>query len=122
MVRLTDEEPAILFADLGRLRVRAEVDERFVHELHAGMPAEIYGRTLGKDIHQGAVTLVKRVMGPKTVFARSAVERVDLDVVQLFVDMPADFQAPVGLRVDVRIDASAPPTMKSSAPGAFSKR
>ena len=41
------------------------------------------------------------MMGPKTVFARVADERRDLDVVQVLIEMGPDFQFPVGLRVDV---------------------
>ncbi|MBY0587898.1 HlyD family efflux transporter periplasmic adaptor subunit [bacterium] len=103
VVRAIDPEPAILFADITKLRVRAEVDERFVDALKVGVSADVYGRPLGDRVFKGTVTSIKQIMGPKTVFSRAAAERVDLDVVQLFIDMPAEFKAPVGLRVDVRI-------------------
>ncbi len=53
--------------------------------------------------YRGRVSLVKGLMGKRTVFTRSSTERKDLDVVQVFIEMGADFAAPAGLRVDVAI-------------------
>lgn len=108
VVRAVDQEPVLVFADLSHLRVRAEVDERFVDGLTNGMKGEVYGRPLGDKTYLGTVSFVKQLMGPKTVFSRAAAERVDLDVIQIFIDMPAEFKAPVGLRVDVRIIPGEP--------------
>ena len=96
-------EPAALFADTSRLRVRAEFDERFTSRLHPGLKAEIYGPTLGGKTFVGRVTSMESLMGSKTVFARSAAERKDLHVVELVIALPGNFSAPVGLRVDVRL-------------------
>jgi HlyD family secretion protein len=43
-------------------------------------------------------------MGKKTVFAHTATERKDLDVLQVFADLPPDFSAPIGLEVDFEIE------------------
>lgn len=103
VVRGIDQDPVLIFADVSTLRVRAEVDERFVHQLRSGLSAQVHGRPLGDAVHAGSVSFVKQLMGPKTVFSRAAAERVDLDVVQLFINMPPTFLAPVGLRVDVTL-------------------
>jgi HlyD family secretion protein len=80
-----------------------EIEERFARRLRVGQRAVVFGRGLGKDSFESRVVLVKAVMGKKTVFARTATERKDLDVLQVFIEPEAAFQAPVGLEVDVRI-------------------
>jgi HlyD family secretion protein len=101
--RLSDPEPVIIFGDMSRLRVRAEVDERFVGALRIGERATIFGKGLRDGQFQGRVVLIKPIMGTKTVFSRSSTERKDLDVVQVIVEMQSDFSVPIGLEVDVKI-------------------
>ncbi len=81
------------------LRVRAEFDERFTDRLQAGLQAEIYGSTLGGKTIVGQVTKIETLMGSKTVFARSAAERKDLHVVEVLIDLPDNFSAPVDARL-----------------------
>jgi multidrug resistance efflux pump len=94
-------EAVVLFGDLARLRVRAEIDERYVQQLEMGQPAVVYGRNLAGRSYQGRIAVVEKLMGDKTLFARSSSERKDLQVLQVLLDMDPDFQAPVGLQVDV---------------------
>lgn len=96
-------EAVLLFGDLSRLRIRSEIDERFVKELSVGLPAVAYGRNLLGKTYPGRVVEVEKVMGDKTVFSRSSSERKDLHVLQAVIEMEAGFSAPVGLQVDVRI-------------------
>ncbi len=100
-------EPVLLFGDLSRLRVRAEIDERFVKELHVGQRAEVYGRNLLGKTYPGQVVEVERIMGDKTVFTRASTEKKDLNILQVVVEMESGFSAPVGLQVDVRIPRPA---------------
>jgi HlyD family secretion protein len=104
--RLFDTEPVVIFGDSNHLRVRAEVDERFVSKIQTGQKAIVSGRGLGDKEYSGRVMLIKRIMGKKTMFARSATERKDLDVVQVMVEMPVVFFAPIGLEVDIKIATS----------------
>jgi HlyD family secretion protein len=101
--RLSDPEPVIIFGDTSRLRVRAEVDERFVSALRIGQSATIFGKGLRDGQFQGEIVLIKPMMGTKTVFSRSSTERKDLDIVQVLVEMQPDFAVPIGLEVDVKI-------------------
>jgi multidrug resistance efflux pump len=101
-VRLTDVEPVLLFADLSRCWVRAEVEDRFLCRLRQGQRALLYGRGLGTPL-PGHVVLIKSIMGRKTVFSGASTERRDLDVVQVFVEPRGPFNPPVGLRVDVKV-------------------
>ena len=104
--RLFDPEPVVIFGDTSRLRVRAEVDERFVAGLGVGQKALVFGRGLGDRQYPGRVVLIKSIMGKKTVFSRSATERKDLDVVQVMIEMEPGFRAPIGLEVDVLLGGS----------------
>ena len=101
--RMVDREPVIIFADNLRLRVRAEIDERHVSRLRQNQKAIIFGRGIGDAIVDGQLTLIKGIMGPKTVFSGAASERKDLDIVQVLIDLPPDFYAPIGLQVEVDI-------------------
>jgi HlyD family secretion protein len=89
--------------NLVNLRVRAEIDENYAFALREGQTALIFGRGLGGKEIPGHVGLVKQVMGKKTVFAKTATERKDIDVIQIFIEPDKAFQAPVGLEVNVKI-------------------
>jgi ABC exporter DevB family membrane fusion protein len=102
-VRMIELEPVVIFGDLSRLRIRAEIDERFVRELVVGQRAEVYGRNLLGKTYAGRVVEVEKIMGDKTVFTRASSERKDLHVLQVVIEMEPGFSAPVGLHVDVRI-------------------
>lgn len=104
----TMPEPVVLFADNSHLRVRAEVDEFSALKLKTGQAAEIKQRGAGSKTWRGKVTLVKTVMGRKTVFAQSATERRDLDVLQAFIELEPGTVLPLGLEVDVRVRAGEP--------------
>jgi ABC exporter DevB family membrane fusion protein len=102
-VRMIELEPVVIFGDLSHLRIRAEIDERFVKDICIGQTAEVYGRTLLGRIYSGRVVEVEKIMGDKTVFTRASSERKDLHILQVVIEMDLRFSAPVGLQVDVRI-------------------
>lgn len=102
-VRLLDPDPVVLFADLARLRVRAEIDERYIAQLRAGQTAFVSARGLGQRSFTGKIVAINNVMGKKRVFSRAATERKDLDVVEVLVDIEEGFSAPIGLQVEVRV-------------------
>lgn len=98
-------EPVIVFADLSKLRVRAEIDETYALRLKQGQAAIIRTRDEGHQEIAGTVGLVKQVMGKKTVFSKTATERKDLDVLQVLIEVPNAPRLPIGLEVDVRINS-----------------
>lgn len=102
-------EPVLLFGDLRQLRVRAEIDERYVRQIKEGQTAVVSGRGLGARSVRGRVVRVKEIMGKKTVFSRASAERKDLDVVQALIEMDGEFTAPVGLRVDIKVMVDSGP-------------
>lgn len=96
-------EPALLIGDLEHLRVRAEIDENYALDLKAGQKAIIFGRGLGDREIPAHVERVKPIMGKKTVFAKTATERKDIDVIQAFIQPDAALDVPIGLEVNVKI-------------------
>jgi multidrug resistance efflux pump len=108
-VKTFEPEPVVLFGDLSRVRVRAEMDERFVRHLAVGQAATVFGRNLAGKTYRGQVVALENLMGNKTVFTRASSERKDLDVLQVLIDLGPDFQAPAGLQVDVRVEGSGDP-------------
>jgi multidrug resistance efflux pump len=99
-----DLEPVIVFADVTNLRVRAEIDERYVSQLQRGQQTLVHGPGLGPQKLPGQIAVIKQLMGKKTVFTHDASERKDLDVLQVLIEMAPDFSAPLGLQVDVDIE------------------
>jgi multidrug resistance efflux pump len=96
-------EPVLLIGDMSHLRVRAEIDENYAFQLHAGQKAVLFGRGLGDKEIPAHVSLVKKIMGKKTVFAKTATERKDIDIIQVFVEPDKPLSAPVGLEVNVKL-------------------
>lgn len=96
-------EPVLLLGDLSKLRVRSEIDENYALFLKEGQKATIFGRGLADKEIAAHVTLVKKVMGKKTVFAKTATERKDIDIIQAFVEPDSPVSLPVGLEVNVKI-------------------
>jgi multidrug resistance efflux pump len=102
-VTLTDTEPVLVFSNLSRLQIRAEIDERHARDVKKGQKATIYGRGLGREAIPGKVSAVRNIMGKRTLWTKAATERMDLEVLQVLIESDALFRAPVWLQVDVRI-------------------
>jgi multidrug resistance efflux pump len=96
-------EPAVLLGDMTQLRIRAEIDENYALALQEGQKALIFGRGLGDREIPAHVSFVKKIMGKKTVFAKTATERKDIDVIQIFVTPDSEMQVPIGLEVNVKV-------------------
>jgi HlyD family secretion protein len=106
--RTIDGQPAVLFADDSAIRVRAEIDERFVGKVEIGDPAIVTARALGDTRIEGKVTGAKRVMGKRTVFAGTSDERRDLTVLETWIDVPARTKLPFGIEVSVEVKPTHP--------------
>lgn len=98
--RLQAAKPVLLVGDLSQLTVRLEVDERYVGRLKTGQRVEVRSRGLGDRAFEGHVSRVYETMGDRTVFSHAPDERKELEVIQVLVQMPSNFVAPAGMRVD----------------------
>lgn len=101
------QDVALLMAPEGALLVRAEIDELDAHHLQPGMKAEITHRG-GKTQTQGTIARVKPVMGRKTIFQKSSTERMDLQVMEAWIEVPPDEKWILGMEVDVVIREGEP--------------
>jgi multidrug resistance efflux pump len=100
-VTVTGADAVMIFADVEHLRVRAELNENLVSHLKEGQHVTLRGPNLGGKNWKGTVARRKQIMGQKRLFAQTAKERRDLDVLEFYVTPEAGFTAPVGLQVDV---------------------
>ena len=108
----------IVFADLSQMRMRAEVDERFVHLIRLGQEAYIYGRGLGDKRYRSKIALIKPLMGNKTVFSRASGERKDLNVLEVLVQPESPLNVPIGLQIEVDIQLVPQPSGPDALPPA----
>jgi len=95
-------DPVLLVADTSQLRVRAEIDEMSALAVTTGVYAKVICPGASGS-YTGMVCAVRQSMGRKTVFARTARERRDLDTRDTLIDLPPGTVLPIGLRVDVEI-------------------
>ena len=76
---------------------------------------------MGDHSVTGRVTLVKTIMGKKTVFSRESAERKDLEVLQAFIEPDEPLNVPIGLKIDVELqpdelDSEPDPTVSKPSP------
>jgi HlyD family secretion protein len=96
------QDVAILFAPEGSLEVRVEVDELDAHKIKNGMEAVVSIKGDGAKA-SGTIDRIKPVMGRKTVFNRRATERMDLQVVEAWIQLKEPVDWTIGMEVDVEI-------------------
>jgi HlyD family secretion protein len=96
--------PRALFtmADMSRLRVRAEVDERDLAKVRVGQTVEVTAAGLAGPL-RGRVASIAPMMGRRTVLSGDPAEKTDRDTLEVVAELEASAGRPaVGLRVTVR--------------------
>jgi len=106
VISVTPPLTAITLSDLARLRVRAEVDERFVERVRPGQPVTITSEFNAKLKLAGKVAAREAQMGRRTVLGVDPADKNDRDVLEILIDVDKkDAEAastlPVGYRVTV---------------------
>lgn len=101
-VTVTLYEPVVLFAPSGNVDVRAEVDQNAIKELRPGLAAQV--RMNGsKSWMGGKVRSIKPIMGRKSVFSRQSTERMDIQIIEVWIETDEPLAMPLGAEVDVEI-------------------
>jgi HlyD family secretion protein len=96
-------KPIVLLADLSRLKIRAEVDERDVGLLYLGQDAEVLVDAFPGEHFAAKVSVIQTIMGRKTVRTGDPAEKSDRDVLEVLLDLlGARPKLPLGLRVTVK--------------------
>jgi multidrug resistance efflux pump len=101
-VSLAFPRAVVSLADVSRLRVRAEIDERDLGSVREGQRVRVTADALGERALEGRVASVGRIMGRKGIRTGDPAEKSDRDVLEVVVDLEqADPVLVVGLRVTV---------------------
>lgn len=93
-------QPILTMADVSRLRVRAEVDERDIGRIKVGQRVLVHGDSFQNGKLIGTVSSVGSQMGRKKVRTGDPAEKADRDVLEVLIDLEEkDKACVVGLRV-----------------------
>ena len=99
---LVSPRPILTMADISGRRVRAEVDERDVSQIHKGQRVVVSSDAYAGKTFTGTVTHVASVMGRKSVITGDPTDKNDRDVLEVTAQLePAAEVLPVGLRATV---------------------
>jgi HlyD family secretion protein len=94
------ELPLVTVADMSSLRVRAEVDEADIGRVFPRQRSWVTATAYGDRRFFGTVVSVAPILGRKTLTRDDPTERIDTKVLEVLVELEADQQLPIGLRVD----------------------
>jgi ABC exporter DevB family membrane fusion protein len=97
--------PLARIGDLSTRYVRADVDELDVGRVRAGQRAVASSDAFPGRRYAGEVVQVARRMGRRNVVTDRPAERVDASILEVVIRLEPGADLPVGMRVDVRIDA-----------------
>ena len=106
VVSITPPQIAVTLSDVAKLRVRAEVDERFIERIKLGQVVTVTSDFNQKLRIPGKVVAREAQMGRRTVLGIDPADKNDRDVLEVIVDLEksnADAlnALPVGYRVTV---------------------
>lgn len=93
--------PILTVANLASRRVRAEVDERDLGQVHIGQKVMVHSDAFSGRRFLGAVDSIAVAMGRKTVNSGDPADKTDRDVLEVTARLDDATALPVGLRVTV---------------------
>jgi len=97
--------PILDVGDTRRLRVRAQIAERDVGALAVGQHATVTAAAYPAKEFRGRVTRVGLSLGRRTTEIVDPAIQLDTTVLDVVIDLDDGVRLPIGLRVDVFIDA-----------------
>jgi HlyD family secretion protein len=103
----TAPQVALTFAETARIRVRAEVDERFVERVRLGQAVTVASDFNAQLKLRGKLVSREAQMGRRTILSVDPADKNDRDVLEVLIELDradetAASQLPVGYRVNVR--------------------
>ncbi len=101
-----DQEPLLVLSDTSLYRALVEIDEFDALRVQLGKRAELMCDGLEGVVATGVISEIQPQMSPKKIFRNRAGERIDTMVRQIWVDLQSDRALPIGLPVDVFLDAA----------------
>jgi HlyD family secretion protein len=97
-------QPIVSVSDTTHLMVRTEIDETDVGKVRIGQRAEIRCDAFRGQTFYGHVVRISGGLGPKKIQTDNPTEKIDMDVLEGFVEVDPGAPLRVGLRVDVYIE------------------
>ena len=95
-------KPLLTLSEIGKYRVKAEVDEHDIAKLKLGQRAVIAVNALGQKRLRGHVAKIALVMGRRKILTADPADKSDRDVMEVTVDLDEKPEnLPIGLRVSV---------------------
>ena len=98
----------IVMGNVGRLRVRSEIDETDVGRVKLGQRAYATVDAYRGRRFSGTITEIASRMGKKAVHTNDPAEKIDAKVLDALMTLDTGVSLPVGLRVDVFMEAASP--------------
>ncbi len=92
-------EPVVVVGDTSKLRVRMDVDERDVSRVIQGAPAFVTAAAHENTRFAGKVVEIGRRMGRRTVRADDPMDRVDVKILEVVIELEGKPPLVPGLRV-----------------------
>lgn len=100
---LVAPRPLFTLADVSGRRVRAEVDENDIANVHVGQKLLVSADAYSHRTFVGVVTKLADVMGRKSVVTGDPAQKADRDILEVTADLDQPANAlPIGLRVTVQ--------------------
>lgn len=94
------QTPIYTLADVSKLRVRVDVDERDVAKIRVGQRAWFTADAFGEKRFWGRVLRVGQILGKKNIRSDEPTERVDQKILETLVELDTGSELPIGLRVN----------------------
>jgi multidrug resistance efflux pump len=102
LISLFFPKPLITLSEIGKYRVRAEVDEHDVPRVKQGQQVEIVVNSSDQSRLRGRVASLAPVMGRRQILTSDPADKSDRDVMEVIVDLDGKPEnLPIGLRVSV---------------------
>ena len=98
-------EPLMILGDVGRLRVRMDVDERDIARVKPDASAFVTAGAFGDQQFSGKVVEISRRMGRRTVRVDDPTDRVDVKVLEVLLELDGTPPLVTGMRVSATVSA-----------------
>lgn len=95
------QSPLIVFGDVSKMRVRAEVEERDVAKVRVGQKAVVKADAFPDEEFEGVVTEISGALGSPRIATRGPRRPNTVDVLEVVVELEGAPPLLTGMRVDV---------------------